>query len=45
MGFTIFDNKCVRVYYKVIKKSLHYFGRKRPIIEIILKVNQVTKGD
>lgn len=45
MGFNIFDNKCVRVYYKVIKKSLYYFGRKRQIIEIILKVNQVTKGD
>lgn len=45
MGFNVFDNKCVRVYYKVIKKSLHYFLRKRPIIEIILKVNRVTKGD
>lgn len=45
MGFNVFDNKCVRVYYKVIKKSLYYFGRKRQIIEIILKVNQVTKGD
>lgn len=45
MGFKFFDNKCVRVYYKVIKKSLYYFGRKRPIIKIILKVNQVTKGD
>lgn len=45
MGFNVFDNKCVRVYYKVIKKSLYYFGRKRQIIKIILKVNQVTKGD